>query len=202
MDGSRMSAEGPQPQERRSRHTKDRQQPARWVRELLDWGKTLAIALIVVLLLHVFVFNLSTVEGQSMEPTLVEKEWLFVNKFVYLIGKPSHEDVVILEDPDAIPGVRDYLVKRVIGVPGDEIEIRNHQLYRNGELIIERYTDVAIDGPDLGPRVIEEGHYFVMGDNRHPRASRDSRSFGTVPEDVIRGRADLILWPITRINSL
>lgn len=197
-----MSPEGPKPQQRRDRHAKDRQQPAKWVREVLDWGKTLAIALIVVLVLHAFVFNLSTVEGQSMEPTLVEKEWLFVNKFVYLIGKPSPEDVVILEDPDAMPGVKEYLVKRVIGVPGDEIEIRNHQLYRNGELIIERYTDIEIDGPDLAPLLIEEGQYFVMGDNRHPRASRDSRSFGTVDEKVIRGRADLILWPITKIDKL
>ncbi|MFS0726135.1 signal peptidase I [Paenibacillus sp. 1P07SE] len=195
-----MTAGVPPQEPRRSRG--GGQQPARWIRELLDWGKTLAVALIVVLLLHVFVFNLSTVEGQSMEPTLVEKEWLFVNKFIYLIGKPVHEDVVILKDPDALPGVRDYLVKRIIGVPGDQIEIRGHQLYRNGELIIERYTNVHIDGPDMAPLTVAEGQYFVMGDNRHERASRDSRSFGTVPEEAIRGRADLILWPITRINNL
>lgn len=201
MDGSQMSQQGPA-QQAGGRRAKRRQPSSRWLRELLEWGKTIVVALIIVLLLHFFVFNLSTVEGQSMEPTLVEKEWLFVNKLVYLTGSPSHEDVVILEDPDSRPNATDYLVKRVIGLPGDTIEIRNHQLYRNGELIVERYTAVEIDGPDMAPVVVEAGQYFVMGDNRHSRASRDSRSFGTVPERAIKGRADLILWPITRIHKL
>ncbi|GBF77152.1 signal peptidase I [Paenibacillus sp. 598K] len=201
MDGSQMSPEGPA-QQAGGRRAKRRQPASRWLRELLEWGKTIAVALIIVLLLHFFVFNLSTVEGQSMEPTLVEKEWLFVNKLVYLTGSPSHEDVVILEDPESPPRATDYLVKRIIGLPGDMIEIRDHQLYRNGELIVERYTDVEIDGPDMAPVVVEAGQYFVMGDNRHARASRDSRSFGTVPERAIKGRADLILWPITRIHKL
>lgn len=170
--------------------------------ELWDWLKTLAIALVIVLILHYFVFNLSTVEGHSMEPTLTEEEWLFVNKFVYLTGSPKVGDVVILEEPGWMGEEKKLLVKRVVGLPGDVIEIKDHQLYRNGELVDEPYTDVLIEGSSLGPQVISEGHYFVMGDNRHELASLDSRSFGAVPEDLIRGRAEFILWPYKQVRSL
>lgn len=175
---------------------------SKWLAELLDWFKTLAFALVIVLLLHFFVFNLSTVEGSSMEPTLDEKEWLFVNKAIYLLGQPEQGDVVILKDPEVGPERKDYLVKRVIGVPGDVIEIRNQKLYRNGELFLEAYTDSDVDDLDFGPHTVEQGKYFIMGDNRHAGASRDSRSFGTVTEDMILGRADVILWPITKMKFL
>ncbi|MFC4098580.1 signal peptidase I [Paenibacillus xanthanilyticus] len=174
----------------------------RWASELIDWGRTLSIALIVVLLLHFFVFNLSTVEGHSMEPTLYEKEWLFVNKFSYYVGDPQREDVVILKDPSDRPDRKEFLVKRIIGLPGDTIEVRGGQLYRNGELIVEAYTDTPIEDLDYGPYQVEADTYFVMGDNRHARASLDSRSFGAVPRKLIQGRADFILWPIAKLNAL
>ena len=175
---------------------------SKWAAELWDWTRTLSIALTVVLLLHFFVFNLSTVEGQSMEPTLYEGGWLFVNKFSYLIGDPDRGEVVILKDPTDRLEKKEYLVKRVVGVPGDTIEIREGLLYRNGELIVESYTDTVIDDLDFGPYKVDEGMYFVMGDNRHARASLDSRSFGAVSQDLIRGRADFILWPIAKLNAL
>ncbi|QYR21206.1 signal peptidase I [Paenibacillus sp. sptzw28] len=173
-----------------------------WRKELWDWLRTLVIAVTVVLLLHFFVFNLSTVEGHSMEPTLYEKEWLFINKYSYRFESPERGDIIILEDPSEEHDQKEYLVKRVIGVPGDTIEIRGGQLYRNGELVVERYTDTEIEDLDYGPVKVGPDHYFVMGDNRHARASRDSRSFGTVPRDLIRGRADFILWPIANLNAL
>ncbi|MBD2848365.1 signal peptidase I [Paenibacillus sp. IB182496] len=175
---------------------------SRWVAELLDWGKTLAIAFVVVLLLHFFVFNLSTVEGSSMEPTLEEREWLFVNKIVYFVGHPKRGDIVITKDPEHGIGRKEYLVKRVIGVPGDTIAVRDGRLYRNGEPVDEPYTNTWIEDPDFAPVEVEPGTYFVMGDNRRSRASRDSRAFGTVPEDLIRGRADVILWPLDKLNLL
>ncbi|GGD87598.1 signal peptidase I [Paenibacillus nasutitermitis] len=182
------------------------QKPSReksgWVKEVWDWSRTLIAAVAIVLLFHFFVFNLSTVEGQSMEPTLYEKEWLFVNKYSYRFGSPQLGDVIILKDPAEGSEKKEYLVKRIVGVPGDKIEIRTGQLYRNGELVVERFTDTVIEDIDYGPFVVEKDRYFVMGDNRHARASRDSRSFGTVPETMIRGRADYILWPITKLNSL
>ncbi|WP_219835296.1 signal peptidase I [Paenibacillus sp. R14(2021)] len=173
-----------------------------WAAELRDWGVTLLVAVVVVLCMHYFVFNLSTVEGQSMEPSLYEKEWLFVNKISYLTGSPSAGDVVILKDPAETAQRKEYLVKRIIGVPGDKIEVRDGQLYRNGKLVVEPYTDVQIEDLDYGPETIAAGHYFVMGDNRHAKASRDSRSFHAVPRSYILGRADLIIWPITKWGRL
>ncbi|MBP3967001.1 signal peptidase I [Paenibacillus lignilyticus] len=173
-----------------------------WVAELRSWFITLAIAAVVVLCLNVFVFNLSTVKGQSMEPTLYEKEWLFVNKATYLMGSPKQGDVVILKDPSNGIEHKEYLVKRIIGMPGDSIEIREGQLYRNGKLVVESYTDIEIEDSDYGPETVTADHYFVMGDNRHNKASRDSRSFQAVPRDMILGRADYILWPISKLNHL
>lgn len=180
----------------------DRNKPP-WVSELWDWSRTLIIAVILVLLLHYFVFNLSTVKGQSMEPTLYEKEWLFINKYSYMFGgSPQRSDVVILKDPSEGVGKKEYLVKRIVGIPGDTIEIRQGQLYRNGELVVEPYTDTEIEDLDYGPIKLEGDRYFVMGDNRHARASKDSRIFGPVSLDMIRGRADYILWPIIKLNTL
>ncbi|MGG1311689.1 MULTISPECIES: signal peptidase I [Cohnella] len=174
--------------------------PARpaWVKEALDWAKALAIALIIVFLLRAFVFQLSTVKSISMQPTLYEKEWLFINKISYEFGHPERGDVVILRDPSEGPDRKPLLVKRIIGMPGDTLEIRGGQLYINGELKVEPYTDSAIEDGDFGPVTVSEGHYFVMGDNRRFGASKDSRTFKEVPESLIIGKAEAILWPITR----
>ncbi|EFM10296.1 signal peptidase I [Paenibacillus curdlanolyticus YK9] len=169
--------------------------------EWIGWIKTVSIALTVVLLLHAFVFHLSKVEGHSMEPTLHDRDWLFVNKLVYLLRNPKLDEVVILRDPTDDPDKR-LLVKRVVGVPGDKIEIRQKVLFRNGVQVEEPYVDTAIEDFDYGPYTVPEGFYFVMGDNRHSRASRDSRSFGPVERERINGRADWIVWPMKEMNGL
>lgn len=171
-------------------------------RELWDWGRTLLAAVVVVLLLHFFVFNLSTVEGQSMQPTLYDKEWLYVNLLSYRLGSPQIGDVVILKDPSNGPEKKDFLVKRIVGEPGDTMEVRSGRLYRNGQPVAESYTDTPIQDPDFGPEKVGAGYYFVMGDNRHASASRDSRYFGPVPRTLIQGKADFIIWPIAKWNKL
>lgn len=173
-----------------------------WQTELKDWLKTISIAFGIMLILHLFVFNLSKVEGHSMEPTLKEKEWLFVNKIVYLVSEPKFGDVVILKQPGTLSSEKKFLVKRVVGVPGDKIEVHDKHLYRNGNMVEEPYTDSLIEDLSYGPEVVLAGHYFVMGDNRHARASLDSRSFQAVADEMIRGRADFILWPFKEIRSL
>lgn len=173
-----------------------------WRKELWDWTKALIVAFAIVLLLRAFVFQLSTVKSYSMEPTLYEKQWLFINKIAYEFGKPQRGDVIIFKDPSEGPDRKEFLVKRIIGEPGDTLEIRNGQLYRNGQLTIEPYTDVKIQFQDVKPFKVSSGHYFVMGDNRHQGASRDSRHFKEIPENIIIGRADFIIWPITRWAGL
>jgi signal peptidase I len=170
--------------------------------EIWDWVKSISIALIVVILLNLYVFNLSTVKGHSMEPTLKEKEWLFVNKIVYMTGHPKRGDVVILKDPEMTNVDRQFLVKRVVAISGDKVEIRSGKLYVNGEHVQEPYTDNRIEDGDRGPFVVEEARYFVMGDNRHQGASKDSRIFGSVEAGMIQGRADFILWPFGKAGTL
>ncbi|TFE26885.1 signal peptidase I [Cohnella luojiensis] len=173
-----------------------------WRKELWDWSKALIVAVIIVLLLRAFVFQLSTVKKISMEPTLHENEWLFINKIVMEFGSLERGDVVILKDPSKGPDRKEYLVKRIVGMPGDKLEIRKGELYINGELKVESYTDVKIEDGDFGPTTVSPGHYFVLGDNRHQSASKDSRAFKEVPEDRIKGRADMIIWPISRWTKL
>ncbi|MFC0215588.1 signal peptidase I [Paenibacillus chartarius] len=170
--------------------------------EVWDWMKATVVALILVLLIHEFGFNFSTVRGQSMRPTLEEGEWLFVNKTIAWLGSPQPGDIVILKEPEQAGGgmgsEHPYLVKRVIGVAGDKVEIRGAKLYINGIEKSEPYIDVTAEDGDYGPTVVEPGHVFVMGDNRHRYASQDSRSFGTVPLKLVQGRAEFILWPFAK----
>ncbi|WP_054958618.1 signal peptidase I [Paenibacillus dakarensis] len=173
-----------------------------WATELWDWVKTIAIAFCIMVLLNMFVFNLSMVKGESMEPTLEESERLFINKLVYRFADPDRGDVVVLKDPSNGPDKKGFLVKRIIGLPGDTVEVKGHLLYVNGKVQNEPYTDVPIEDPDFAPVSIEEGHYFVMGDNRHIRKSKDSREFGSVQESDIVGRAEFILWPLSKIKGL
>jgi signal peptidase I len=173
-----------------------------WRKEIWDWSKALIVAVIIVVLLRAFVFQFSTVKKISMQPTLYENEWLFINKFVMEFGSLGRGDVVILKDPSNGLEKKQYLVKRIVGMPGDTLEIRNGQLYINGQITIEPYTDTKIENGDFGPVTVNPGNYFVMGDNRHLDASRDSREFNQVPEGLIKGRADFIVWPISRWAKL
>lgn len=173
-----------------------------WAAELWDWVKTITIAFVIMVLLNMFVFNLSMVKGESMQPTLVASERLFINKVVYRFAEPSHGDVIVLKDPSDGPDKKEFLVKRIIGVPGDTIEVKDQTLYVNGVAKEEGYTDVAIEDPGFEPVTLEEGRYFVMGDNRHLGKSKDSRMFGSVKESDIVGRAEFIFWPLSEIKKL
>lgn len=173
-----------------------------WKAELWDWVKTVVIVFVIMMLLNVFVFNLSMVKGQSMEPTLVEQERLFVNKIIYDFSSPKQGEVVVLHDPSDDDTKKEFLVKRVIGVPGDVVEVKEHKLYLNGELQQEEYIDVSIQDEDFPEITLDEDQYFVMGDNRHQGASKDSRYFGTVTSDLIVGRAEFVFWPLNNLKGL
>jgi signal peptidase I len=167
--------------------------------EVWEWTKATAAALLVVLLIHQFGFNFSTVRGQSMLPTIQEGEWLFVNKAVVRFGRLGRGDVVILREPSVVrSGDHPYLVKRVVAIAGDEVEIRRGKLYVNGREINEPYVDSPVEDGDYGPAVVGARQVFVMGDNRRRYASEDSRTFGAVPLALVQGRAEFILWPFSK----
>ncbi len=127
------------------------------------------------------------IEGQSMEPNLHDNEYVLIDKISYLLHTPERGDVVVL----LRPGERDY-IKRIIGLPGDTVEVRGGQVVVNGLVLEEPYINQAIR-VDIPARQVEPERYFVMGDNRNN--SSDSRSFGTVAAKDIVGRAWIVYWP-------
>ncbi|MDF2645009.1 MAG: lepB [Paenibacillus sp.] len=171
--------------------------------ELWDWTKSILVALLVVILVHQFGFNLSTVRGHSMQPTLQEGEWLFVNKAITYLKAPKRGEIVILKESEEFVTVtHPFLVKRIVAIAGDEVQGRAGFLYVNGDKIEEPYTDTLIEDGDFGPTRVGQGHIFVMGDNRHAAASGDSRRFGDVPTGLIQGRAEYVLWPFAMAKKL
>ncbi|WP_064965380.1 signal peptidase I [Ornithinibacillus contaminans] len=162
--------------------------------EWLEWGKAILIAIILAFLLRTFIFATSIVEGDSMDPTLQDGERVIFNKFVYLIDGPDRGDIVIIQRPD-----KNY-VKRIIGLPGETIEIRNHKLYINNDLHEQTFLseDAKNHTGNFGPITIPKDRYFVMGDNRS--ISKDSRNgLGFIMEDEIIGKSEFVFYPFSEM---
>lgn len=138
-------------------------------------------------------FAFSVVNGSSMEPTLQDGDRLFINKFYFVMQPPRRGDVITFQDPEEKGR---YLVKRVIGIPGDLVKIRKGKLFVNGERVDEAYIDTRIQDGNYGPVTVQPETVFVLGDNRHNNASRDSRydSVGLVPFELLEGKVEWILW--------
>ncbi len=128
------------------------------------------------------------IEGDSMEPNLHNGEYVLIDKISYVLHPPERGDVVVFTPPN---NERDY-IKRVIGLPGDTVEVKGGQVYVNGVALDEPYLKNLIHS-DMPALVVEEGRYFVMGDNRNN--SSDSRAFGTITPQSMVGRAWLVYWP-------
>ena len=172
-----------------------------------EYAEALIIALILALFIRTFVVQAFKIPSGSMLDTLLIGDHLLVTKFKYgvkvpftdtvliPVSDPQHEDIIVFEFP--VDPSKDF-IKRIIGVPGDVIEIRDKQVYRNGERIREFYvqhTDPdVVAGPrdNYGPVDVPPGKYFVMGDNRDE--SLDSRFWGFVDRDAIIGKAWRIYW--------
>ena len=186
------------------------------VREVFE---TVILALLIFLSLHISIQNYR-VQGPSMQPTLMEGEYLIVNKIVYLrfnlakianiipfydreeepdrfiFHPPRRGSIVIFRSPSQ-PS-KDF-VKRVIGVPGDVVEIVQGDVYRNGERLVEPYV-TSRDDASMGPVIVEADGLFVLGDNRS--ASNDSRDWGILPTENLIGRVELRFWPLGKGSLL
>jgi signal peptidase I len=127
---------------------------------------------------------------------------VLANRFVYRFQDPERGDIVVFETPaDAelvCPGPGGVFVKRLVGLPGDTVEIRGDQLYLNGEPYPEPYVYGGDVGSEFGPVVVPEGQYFMMGDNRYQ--SCDSREWGAVPRENLIGPVFALYWPLTRLG--
>ncbi|MGE3173137.1 MAG: signal peptidase I [Planctomycetota bacterium] len=143
--------------------------------------------------LHLFVVQVSVVKGHSMEPSLFDGDRLVVDRVACSLGDVHRGDVVVLRYPRN-PAV-DF-VKRVVGLPGDRIALRRGQLWVNGEMAPDEWTCIA-DCDTTRDIVVPRGSYFVLGDNRP--ISCDSREFGLVPEELLKGRVRARFWPLDRM---
>lgn len=168
--------------------------------EAIEWAKSIAIAVVLAFLLKTFVFNSTKVVGTSMFPTLSENDRVFVNKIVYDISEPQRGDIITLEAPDREDA--EY-IKRIIGLAGDTVEIKEGKVYVNGEQLVEDYIaeGAYTDAYDTSKWEIPEGYVFVMGDNRAFRASKDSRSLGLIEVDSIVGKASIRYFPLDKIDK-
>ncbi|KXG75180.1 Signal peptidase I S [Fervidicola ferrireducens] len=167
-------------------------------KEILDWIKSIAFALIIALAIRTYIFEPMIVPTGSMIPTIQVGDRILVNKYIYRFEPIKRGDIVVFKYPD---DPKQTFVKRVIGLGGDEIEIRDGQLYVNGNLLVEPYLKEPMIG-DFGPYKVPEGHYFMMGDNRNN--SKDSRFWENmyVPKKLIMGKAVYRIWPPGRIGRL
>lgn len=150
---------------------------------IYDFSKVATILLLVGLVIHYFFFTALVVRGKSMVPTHVDGQILAVNKIAYVTGAPKRGDIVAMFFPGE---TEKRFIKRVIGLPGETISIRQGQVLVNGRQLVEPYLpDDIVTLPEL-ERTLVTGEYFVMGDNR-PNSS-DSRAWGPVPESFIIGK--------------
>jgi len=162
------------------------------------WLKEIFFATLTAVLIIVFLVQPVRVEGNSMLPRLHNNERVFVNKFLYRVSDIERGDIVVFWYPG---NTSKSFIKRVVGLPGEIVEIKDGEVLLNGLPYYEPYVPLEFrDNSDLPPLEIPEGHYFVMGDHRN--TSNDSRSWGTLSSNLIFGKAVFRYWPISRVGSL
>ncbi len=165
-------------------------------RNLRLWLRDLLVSVAASVLIITFLYQPVKVEGTSMLPRLEDQDRLFINKFVYRFEKIERGDVVVFyypRDPE-----KSY-IKRVIALPGDQLQINHGQVLVNGQPIAEPYVPRRfVDGRSLDKIVIPDHEYFVMGDHRS--ISSDSRDFGPVERRLIYGKAAFVYWPTEKMG--
>lgn len=180
----------------------------------------LLTALVIAVLIKTFLVQPFWIPSESMLPTIEVNDRVMVNKLAYDIGEPERGDIVVFRDPaephidESIPeavirsvleavGVRtrgrDDLIKRVIGLPGETVEIQGGRVLIDGVAIDEPYLSDTASMPDEGPFEVGSEEVFVMGDNR--QFSFDSRRFGPIPEDDLIGEAFITIWPVDNFGG-
>jgi signal peptidase I len=179
----------------------------------------LLTALAIAVVIKTFLIQPFWIPSESMEPTIVPNDRVMVNKLAYKWGEPERGDVVVFRDPrepqieESVPeavirsvleavGVRtrgrDDLIKRVIGLPGESIEVKANQILVDGVPLEEPYLG-EVEMPDEGPFAVGADEVFVMGDNRN--ASFDSRRFGPIPLEDLIGQAFVTIWPFSHFGG-
>jgi signal peptidase I len=166
----------------------------------LAWLKDLSLSVLIAVLVILFLYQPVKVEGTSMMPALVDQERIFINKYLYRfhLAEVGRGDTVVFWFPGDIS--KSY-IKRIIGVPGDRVEVREGDVWVNGNRIEEPYVPEEYrDKTSTAAQVIPPDRFFVMGDHRS--SSNDSRTWGMVPRNLIYGKAIFVYWPLERMGLL
>jgi signal peptidase I len=174
----------------------------------LDIIETVVVALSIFLIVYLFVMQPHQVNGKSMYPSFDDGEYLLTDKISYKMGEPGRGDVVVFKAPEASQcpeGTGCDFIKRIIGLPGESIQVSNNQLYVNGVVLSESYLSPEVITQAgaytaNGTVNVPEGAYFVVGDNRSH--SSDSRTWGPVPMDKIVGKVFFRYWPPNKVGTL
>ncbi|MGB0036049.1 MAG: signal peptidase I [Candidatus Acidiferrales bacterium] len=167
-------------------------------RELRGWTRDLTVALGLALVIIIFLYQPVKVEGTSMAPLLSDQERIFINKFVYRFEPIERGDVVVFWYP--IDHSKSF-IKRVVGLPGEMIELRAGRVFVDGHELKEPYVPANyLDGASYPAMQIPSDNFFVMGDHRD--SSNDSRVFGPVGRQYIYGKAVFAYWPVDHFGSL
>ncbi|WP_246476559.1 signal peptidase I [Salicibibacter cibi] len=173
-------------------------------KELWDWVVTFAVVIIIVFIVRTFLFANYMVHGESMMPTIESEERLIINKISYEFSEPDRNDLIVFNATEE----NDY-IKRVIGIPGDDVSYENDTLYINDEAVEEPFLDHAYNGEITEDFTLEEltsepvvpdDHLFVLGDNRNN--SQDSRNIGFVPYEDVVGKASFRYWPLSEFTFI
>ena len=166
--------------------------------DIRSWSRDVLFAFATAIFIVIFVIQPVKVEGTSMLPRLVDQERIFVNRFIYRFTDIHRGDIVVFWYP------RDHsksFIKRVVAVPGDEVEIRYGSVFVNGQKVEEPYLKPEYRDHDSFRReLVPPDHYFVLGDHRN--SSNDSRNWGFVSRDLIYGKAIFRYWPMSRVGPV
>jgi signal peptidase I len=162
---------------------------------------TVATALVLALGLRTFIVEARWIPSPSMVPTLAIEDRLIVEKVGYKFGKPQRGDIVVFNPTARLERekYKDAFIKRVIGIPGDRVEVKNGKVFIDGKALKEGYI-AEVPLYTWGPQTIPPGEYLVLGDNRNN--SYDGHFWGFVPQDKIVGKAVLRFWPLNRLGGL
>jgi len=170
-------------------------------RSIVEWVAVVGGALVVALVIRAFFLAAFYIPSESMVPTLQKGDRVLVNKLSYKLHDVNRGDVVVFERPPNEPdnGIKD-LIKRVVGLPGESVEVRDCKVLINGQSLDEPYVKTWNRTCTYAAHQIGSDEVFVMGDNRDD--SQDSRFFGPIKESLIVGRAFVIVWPLTHLGWL
>lgn len=164
---------------------------------LWEWVEIIGVAIILVLVIRTFLFEPFYIPSGSMKPTLTIGDKIIVNKLGNYFSDPERGEVIVFRYP--LDTSQDF-IKRVVGLPGEIVEIRDQIVYINGEPIDEGYLPQDLVYPDFKPLLIPDNNYFMLGDNRDN--SQDSRVWGPISRNLVKGRAVVIFWPLSRVGAI